>query len=382
MQEDLIANVPLHQEMAMLLHHMIGLFIAATGFLVAGADAQTPRHEGRKLTPIPLVNFSSDDGAGYGLRVNLYDYDGTSVPYRACYSVQAFFSTKGKWAHRFYVDLPNIQPGRRIEVEALYEKESYANYYGGLSGAVLDTYTREQKTFEQNYPKVRVMWIETLHGFWRLRSELQIGHTRVSPNQKSSNLLFDANPRGINGGTNVQAGVALRYDTRDDYNNSTAGFLEELLIEYGLGHDFRGGKLSCDHRHFLPVGKNWVFAHRLHAGLTYGNVPFYEAFELGGSNTLRGSPAASWRGDGRFLLNVELRWRGLSLFQNRDMHMGLLLFGDAGQIFSRSDGPSLNKWKAGGGAGMRFQWYSTIVRADYGYSGGKKGVYATFSQVF
>ncbi len=366
----------------MSMHRMIGLLIAAIGVLTVGAEAQTQRTEGRKLTTIPLLNFSSDDGAGYGLRVSFYDYDATSVPYRSCYSVQAFFSTKGKWAHRFYLDLPNVRPGSRLEVEALYEKEDYSNYYGGLSDGVLDTYTREQKTFEQNYPKVRVRWIKDLQGPWRLRTGLQVGHNSVTPNQEAGNILFDANPRGADGGTNVQAGAALRYDTRDDYTNSASGLLEELLVEYGLGNDFNGVRISYDHRYFLPMGKSWVFAHRLNAGLTFGSVPFYEAFDLGGSNTLRGPPAARWRGDGRILLNTELRWRGLPLSRNRDIHVGMLIFSDIGQVFSRSEGPSPDEWKAGGGAGLRFHWYTTIVRADYGYSDGKKGVYITFSQVF
>lgn len=361
---------------------MAGLLIAMIGILTVGVEAQTPGTLGKKLTAIPLLNFSSDDGAGYGLRVSLYDYDGTSVPYRTCYSVQAFFSTKGKWSHRVYVDLPSIRPGRRVEIEALYEKEDYANYYGGRSDGVLETYTREQKTFEQNYPKVRAMWIEDLRGAWRVRMELQVGHNSVTPNQENGNILFDANPRGADGGTNAKAGVALRYDTRDDYNNSASGLLEELLVEYGLGNDFNGGKITYDHRYFLPVGASWVFAHRFNAGLTFGNVPFYETFELGGSSTLRGPPAASWRGDGRILLNAELRWRGLPLSQRRDIHLGVLVFGDVGQIFSRSNGPSMDAWQAGGGAGLRFHWHSTIVRADYGYSEGKKGIYLTFSQVF
>ena len=60
-------------------------------------DAQKA-HEtsGSRTTAIPLLNFSSDDGTGYGLRVNLFEYDGESVPYRRQYSAQAFVTSKGK----------------------------------------------------------------------------------------------------------------------------------------------------------------------------------------------------------------------------------------------------------------------------------------------
>lgn len=35
---------------------------------------------GFRPTAIPLVNLSTDDGAGYGVRANFFEYDGASVP--------------------------------------------------------------------------------------------------------------------------------------------------------------------------------------------------------------------------------------------------------------------------------------------------------------
>ena len=66
------------------------------------SDAR-PVHEtvGWHPTAVPLLNFSSDDGTGYGLRANLFEYDGQSIPYRRKCSAQVFISTKGKW----------VQPG-------------------------------------------------------------------------------------------------------------------------------------------------------------------------------------------------------------------------------------------------------------------------------
>ena len=363
----------------------IGLLTAAVALLSAGpADAQEHAYRtvGRKFTAIPLVNFSSDDGAGYGLRASLFDYDGVSIPYRRATSVQAFFSTKGKWTHRFYVDIPSVRPGQRLEIEALYEKEDFANYCGGLTDDALDALSREQRTFKQNYPKLRLMWVRDIHLPWRVRAGFQVGRNRVTPNADVGNILSGAAPPGVDGGTHFQVNAALRYDSRDDYNNSASGVLEELLVEYGLGDGFNWRKVTYEHRHFLPLREGWTVAHRFTAGLTFGDVPFYEAFGLGGSNTLRGLSAARWRGEGQILLNAELRWRGLRLSENRNIYLGALLFGDVGQVFSRADGPSMDDWQAGVGAGLRFHWHSTIVRADYGLSEGKKGVYVTFSQVF
>lgn len=347
---------------------------------------------GWRPTAIPIVNFSSDDGAGYGVRTYLYEYDGESIPYRRAYSLQAFATTRGKWVHRLLLDTPDFRPGQRLEVEAVYEKEKFANYYGELDDAAVDALlgdvdddTREERTtFEQAYPKLRVMWIRDLRAPWRLRSGLQLGHASITPNADTGSLLDILDPLGAEGGTLFLANASLRYDNRDDYNDSAHGILEEVLVEYGFGGggDFNGARLSFEHRHFLSLLANLVLAHRINADLTFGDVPFYEELQLGGSSTVRGLKAARVRGQGRFLLNAELRWQGIRLSQRQQIYLGGLLFADAGQIFARRDGPSLDNWQSGTGAGLRFHWQSTVVRADYGSSGGRTGLYITFSQVF
>ena len=358
----------------------------------ASAGGRAYQSVGWRPTAIPIVNFSSDDGAGYGVRTYLYEYDGESIPYRRAYSLQGFATTKGKWVHRLQLDTPNFRPGQRLEIEAVYEKEESANYYGELDdeevdallGDVDDDTRDDRTTFEQAYPKLRVMWIRDLRAPWRLRTGLQLGHTSITPNADTASLLDILNPLGAEGGTLLLVNASLRYDTRDDYTDSGTGILEELLVEYGLGAggDYNGARLSLEHRHFLSLARNLVFAHRVNADLTLGDVPFYEELQLGGSATVRGLKAARVRGQGRFLFNAELRWQGIRLSQGQQIYLGGLLFVDAGQIFKRSDGPSVDDWQSGRGAGLRFHWQSTVVRADYGVSGGRTGLYITFSQIF
>ncbi len=365
---------------ALFLRWLIWAMVIVVSAQVAGAASY--ESSGQNFTMIPLVNFSSDDGTGYGLRVSLFEYDGVSRPYRKTYSAQAFFTTKGKWVHRFYMDMPHLRPGHRVEIEALYEKEDFANYYGGLSESVLDTYTKAQKTFQQNHPKLRVMWIRDLRLPWRLRTEFRTGRNRIRPNATAGSILSDIAPPGADGATLFHTTVALQYDTRDDYVNSTKGVFEEFLVEYGLGSGFSGGKMTYEHRHFFSPVPVFTLAHRLHVGLTFGDVPFYEAFPLGGSSVLRGAPAARWRDSGRILLNGELRWRGLILSDQYNIRLGMLAFGDVGQVFNRSEVPSTDDWHVGAGAGLRFYWHSTVLRADYGISGKNRGIYLTFSHVF
>ena len=346
------------------------------------------RTSGWRFTPIPLLNYTSDDGMGYGLRIGMYEYDGKTIPYKRSYKAQYFMTTEGKWAHLLSMDVPNFFPGQRVEVEAALDKQEYANYYGELTNREVDSLhlTKDQRTFRNVSPNIDVKWFRNLQAPWQHRVGAGIKYTSITPNTRSGNILDTIRPVGFDGGLLLRLNTSLRYDTRDNYLNTSKGLFEELLLEYkfGGGGDFNGWQMSYEHRHFIPIGEPFVFGYRVQADQTFGKIAFFDELKLGGDNSVRGMPAARVRGQGRFLLNSELRWKGLLISDRRNMYLGLLAFADAGQIFKRKDGPSLEarRWHAGGGTGLRFYWHSSIIRVDYGYSEGGTGLYILFSQVF
>ena len=337
---------------------------------------------GRSATYVPLLNFSSDDGTGYGVRLNLFSYDGRTVPYRSKLSAQLFATTGGKQVHRLLWDAPAWRTGRRLQAEFVYEKEEEANYFGGLAPDALAGFSRKQKTFSQAAPALRLSWIGDLRGPWRLRLGGRLAHTAIDPNAAGS-VLEALAPLGADGGTLLQGSAALRHDTRDDYNDTAAGALAEAAVQYsvGGGFDYNGALFSAEYRRFWGLSA-LVLAHRLSLDWSAGGLPFYEELPLGGSSTVRGAASARQRGQARLLLNAELRWRGVRLWRGQRMYLGGVLFGDIGQTFARDALPAAGDWRRGRGAGARFFWHSTIVRADYAVSGRRTAIYITFSQVF
>ena len=93
-------------------------------------------------------------------------------------------------------------------------------------------------------------------------------------------------------------------------------------------------------------------------------------------------PVLETGAEARIVFNGELRWRGLPIWRRQHLYLGLVAFGDLGQIFARDALPTSDGWRGGSGLGLRCHWQSTIVRADYGTSGGRRALYITFSQVF
>ncbi len=337
---------------------------------------------GRRFTFLPLSGFSSDDGLGGGFRLAQFDYDGSSVPYVQALSLQAFVTTKGKWAHLISADFPHISPNSRLQMSLRYNKEETANFFGDLTDADLAGYTSDEKTFQQIDVYFTLRWIRDLRKPWRVQIRLRVGSTLIDPHTGRSVITTIA-PLGFDGGHLAQFGGAIRYDTRDDYTISKSGRLQEVGIEWGVGGgaDFNGGEISLEHRHFKMLNDQFVLAQRFCGTYTLGDVPFYERPKLGSSKTLRGLSADRFRDDVRLLSNHEIRWLGVRLSKRHLMYGGLNAFADVGQVLGRGKWPT-SDWKVGLGLGIQLYWYSTIVRADYARAEGGSALYMRFHQNF
>lgn len=339
---------------------------------------------GRHFTLLPLAGFSSDDGPGFGFRLARFDYDGETIPYTRAFSLQGFFTTKGKWAHQVRGDFPEVRPGSRLEITIRFDKEETANYFADLTDTQLLPYSDDERTFQQIDTYSTVRWIRDLHRPWRIQFRARGGNTRITPHTPSNSVIDLLAPLGHEGGYLIQLESSVRYDTRDDYLNSTRGRLDEIGIEWGIGGggDYNGGELAVQHRHFKSLTERLIFAQRFWVTYSFGDVPFYEQPKLGSSKTLRGLSADRYRNDARVLVNTELRWLGVRLSKRRHIFGGLNVFGDVGQVFARGEMPSTGDWRLGLGLGLRLYWYSTIVRADYGRSDSDSALYMRFSQIF
>jgi len=169
----------------------------------------------------------------------------------------------------------------------------------------------------------------------------------------------------------------IRRDSRDSLFSATKGSDNSLSFELaGLGGDTAFVRYIAESGWYIPLKWSMVAVSHARAGgmnkLSWGAMPVYELFYLGGIDTIRGfkyaeiSPRDPNTGDRiggpRFLqLNQELRF---PLYKK----MGLTgtIFFDAGNVYGPNYvGPFLRT-----SAGVGFRWFSPMgpLRVEWGYN--------------
>jgi len=183
------------------------------------------------------------------------------------------------------------------------------------------------------------------------------------------------------GATVGALGFSLAADTRDRADNPRTGLLHRLRYEAAgslLGGTRSFTQTSLDLRRYspmsLPKKPNAVFASRLLAGISSGDVPLSEQFFLGGFDLLRGYEFFSVRGDKMVLGSAEAR-----------VPLGAdttgVVFLDAGNAWLPGQSVSASGLKVGGGVGLRFQSPLGPIRFDLAF-GNASRTYISLGQSF
>jgi outer membrane protein insertion porin family/translocation and assembly module TamA len=183
---------------------------------------------------------------------------------------------------------------------------------------------------------------------------------------------------GEQSGTLTPVGFDLQHSTTDNLLNAHHGYQLAFHTEEAgrlMPGTFHYYAISTDARYYVPIGDSIVFASRLQfgnlrpAGGDPANVPFAKKFFLGGATSLRG-----W---GRFEVSPLLD--GLPVGGNSMLefsqelraalrgNFGIVLFLDAGNVWSESFGVSLADLRYDVGPELRYQTAIGPIRFDLGY---------------
>lgn len=367
---------------------------AAVPTRTAGQDWPTT---GFEFGILPALGFDADEGFGYGVLAELYEYgDGSLPPYRWALQPTAKFTSEGRRDVTAFLDAPHVLPsGWRLDAFVGVEKHVATPYYGvGNETPYLPELEAEEGPDPHYYRFGRsrrsaTFTLQRPVGPTPLRALFGAGivRTRVDPFPFDEGGTLFARDFGASeeiGWSNYVRG-GLVWDTRDRQTGPRRGSWTEFLIQWvdeSLGADESFTRWTFTDRRYVPLGDPLVLANRwLLQGVGEG-APVYELFRvqtsykqdegLGGGKTTRGVLKNRFLGRGMLVWNLEARWRALELrIADRDLHVVLSAFVDHGRVWSEEVrlGELLSDLHRGWGGGLRLGMGENLTLAvDVGYS--------------
>ncbi len=362
-----------------------------------GQDSEVPT--GKEYAGLPALNFDADEGFGYGVLLELYDYGDGVLPYRYTLQPTVFFTTGGRRDYTLFFDTPHLLGGGwRMDAYLASEQQIASPYYGlGNASPYNEALETDANPFYYRFGRtrrqLRVNVQRSLRGN-EVRALVGFGvtHVGLEPVPKDSGTTFLAQ-QVAGGGEPAPEGwwnyvrVGLIRDTRDREVGPTRGSWSELIVQRTdelLGSEGSFTRVTLTDRRYVALMPGLVYANRLVARQVIGDAPFYElsllesSFKqqegLGGAKSLRGLPLNRYVGDGLFLWNAELRWRALEWrLIGKPFHMVLSAFLDSGRVWHGDDGPTLDAGSLhhGYGGGVRVgMGENFVVAVDAGTAAG------------
>jgi outer membrane protein assembly factor BamA len=369
---------------------LLGLSVAATAQSVVPAAQR-----GWQISGLPALNFNADEGFGYGVIAQAYNYGNGGVqPYAYLIQPLVFLTTKGRRDVTVFFDAPHLLPGEWRWGAFLGREQQLATPYYSIGNNTTYDATREvaPNPYYYRYGRVGI----------RFSTDLQrpiMGPLRLLVGTGTRTSTIDDTP--FDSGTTLlrtqTGGVAIPsarttylrtgfvYDTRDRETGPTHGQWVELLVQRAgkfAGGDYSFTRVTGTARAYVPLNDRLVFAERVTIQNLQGLVPFYElstiqgSFSddegLGGSGSVRGWPKNRFIGKGMMFANQELRWR-VSDFSLRSRPSAVVLsgFADAGRVWASGLSASglVSDLHVGYGGGARLRYgQDFVVGLDVGHS--------------
>ncbi|HSI77858.1 MAG TPA: BamA/TamA family outer membrane protein [Lunatimonas sp.] len=146
-------------------------------------------------------------------------------------------------------------------------------------------------------------------------------------------------------------GLVLNYDTRDNIFQPGVGVFHQLsymTFQRYFGSNFTFSQYQLDLRKYIEVRPTHILVGQAWLSFTAGNPPFQHVSLIGGSDRMRGFFEGKYRDLHAMVYQTEYR---LPVYRN----LGLVVFGNAGQVAPTVKGFSIQGFKYGGGVGFRYK---------------------------
>jgi len=376
-------------------------------------SAQEKQRTGWGWGGVPAINYNADEGFGYGVVGNIYNYaEGGYAPYYWTVQPQIFFTTGGKQEHWLWFDSPYLLGnGIRLTAELKMFKQLYDPYYGIGNESEYDELLT--KLDENDVPEDTTLFLdEHYYTYYRERFSLKadfmkalsthengrpklsvllgfgIQSTKNDTNGTTSKLAVDLadnviSPKEIDGGLTNYIKLGVIHDTRDNEPAPNSGHWTDFVVEIYpklLGSDYQYSRMTLTDRRYFSITRKLVYAQRLLFEKCFGDIPFFEmsfygsSFKvnegLGGSKSLRGVLKNRYLGQTKMFANLEIRYKFLEFSAaGQDFYLATNEFLDFGKVWGANDESDLSNFHLSYGAGLHIGWNENfIIAVDGGTS--------------
>lgn len=340
---------------------------AALVALPSSLAAQVGPATGLEVAGLPVLKVDSDDGLGYGVLAELYQYgDGTRAPYRWTLQPEIELSTEGRRDFTLFIDAPHALPeGWRVNGFLGIERRPRSPYYGLGNDTPYDESLEASDGPNPHYydfgrlrrsaifnlqRQVRESPLWALFGAGMVSTE-----TDPTPEEEGTTLYADEVGSTVETYWTSYLRAGLIWDTRDREADPRSGSWSEVVFHWvteSLGADVEFTRWSVTDRRYYSLTDRLVFAHRYFLQGVSGDAPahqlqrvqtsFKQGEGLGGSSTVRGLPKNRYAGKGMLVWNAELRLRVLDFRAiGRPFHVAVSTFLDQGRVWT--DGVQLRE---------------------------------------
>ena len=403
------------------------------------------KKEGWYPTGLPLVNYDSDNGFGYGVRVYMYNNGSRDeenfayAPYKMQLYGQFYQTTNGYQYHEVNLDMPYIMGTKfRVITSVAYDKKINANFFGigadtakeklamdtnsdGIIDEEFDKYEdyldyaddndNLQKYYNYKYTKPSFFLnvhrdltqnLKMLVGVEVKKVDIDAwdGH-KFDHDKQGPTLLKQWQPEGYDGGWSNFVRASIYYDTRDYEPDPKTGYLIDYAYEISdnvIGSDYDFMRHTVQLQGYIPLLSSLTLALRAAYTDTNSDAPFFEmgyfGFSLnrrtglGNNRTLRGYHEQRFVGPTMTIGNAELRWKFAETNAwGQNFQFKLTGFYDVGNVYDKAgdpfDDPRFGDYHQGYGGGLVIAWnMATIVHFYYGTSEEDSSISVDFSHTF
>ena len=253
-----------------------------------------------------------------------------------------------------------------------------------------DIYSAYREPYVVNFPRIK------LNALREVSPNLYVGLQGWYDNQNFKGIddtsglgrLESGWLTGSNGGTIAQLGTVINYDDRNNVFYPTKGHLIELLATFNsttLGSDFNFQRYAFDAAKYITFKDKHTIALHATGDFIFGDAPFFQLAELGGTKRMRGYFQGRYRDNNALIVQAEYR---VSILQNviktgffKD-RFKIAVFGSLGNIAPTIGEFDLSNTRYAYGAGLRFRLTDAGInlRLDYGRTAQGGNFYVTFNE--